>query len=122
MKAANFVHRSLLASLALGSALLAGTALAAGPATDGNSDARSMTVRYADVNLTTVAGATALYRRIEGAARLVCGESGRSLVEQHAATVCYQNAVAAAVATVNNPTLTAIHQGREGQLTAMLGR
>jgi UrcA family protein len=122
MKAANLVHRSLLASLALGSALLAGTALAAEPANDGNSAARSMTVRYADVNLTTVVGATALYQRIEGAARLVCGESGRSLLEQRAAKVCYRNAVAEAVAAVNNPTLTAVHQGREGQLTAMVGR
>lgn len=122
MKAANFVHRSLLASVALGSALFASTALAADPAADGNSDTRSMTVRYADVNLTTVAGATALYQRIEGAARLVCGDSGRSLAEQRAAKICYQNAVAEAVSTVNNPTLTAIHQGREGELTAMVGR
>lgn len=122
MKAANFVHRSLLASVALGSALFASTALAADPAADGNSDTRSMTVRYADVNLTTVAGATALYQRIEGAARLVCGDSGRSLAEQRAAKICYQNAVAEAVTTVNNPTLTAIHQGREGELTAMVGR
>lgn len=122
MKAANLVHRSLLASVALGSALLAGTALAAAPAADGNVAARTMTVRYSDVNLTTVAGATTLYRRIQGAARLVCGESGRSLFEQHAVKECYRNAVAEAVATVNDPTLTAVHQGREGQMTAMLGR
>lgn len=121
MKASNLVQRSLLASLALGSALLAATALAAGPA-DSISAARSVTVRYNDVNLTTFAGATTLYQRIQGAARLVCGGSGRSLFEQHAVRECYWNAVAQAVATVNNPTLTAVHQAREGQMTAMLGR
>ena len=121
MKSANLVHRFLLASLALGSALLAGTAVAAGPAADRNSAARSMAVRYDDVNPTTVAGATTLYRRIQGAARLVCGEPGRSLLEQRAWNQCVHSAVAEAVATVNNPTLTAVHEGRGGQMTAMVG-
>jgi UrcA family protein len=122
MQAANFVHRSLLASLTLGAALLAGTALAAGPVADSSLAARSMTVRYNDVNLATVAGATTLYQRIQGAAHLVCGEPGRGLLEQQSWKQCVRNAVAEAVATVNEPTLTAVHQGREGQMTAMLGR
>jgi UrcA family protein len=122
MNASKLAHRSTLVSLALGSALFAGAALASATAADGDLAVQSTTVRYADVNLATVAGATTLYRRIQGAARFVCGESGRSLAEQHAWKECYQNAVEQAVAKVNNPTLSAVHLDHEPPATAMLGR
>jgi UrcA family protein len=122
MNASNLVHRSSLACLALGSALFAGAALASATAADGNLVVQSMTVRYADVNLATVAGATTLYRRIQGAARLVCGESGRSLAERQAWKECYRNAVEGAVTKVNNPTLSAVHLNHEAPTTAMISK
>jgi UrcA family protein len=122
MNASKLVHRSCLTSLALGSALFAGAALASATAADGNLVAQSMSIRYADVNLATKAGATTLYRRIEGAARFVCGESGRRLDEQHAWKECYQNAVDDAVAKVNNPTLSAMHLDHEAPTTALLNK
>jgi UrcA family protein len=122
MKASKLVRRSSFACLALGAALFAGAALASDAAADGDQAARSVAVRYGDVNLASVAGATTLYQRIQGAARFVCGEQDRSLVAQHAWKQCYQSAVAEAVARVNNPTLTAVHLSREAPTTAMLGR
>jgi UrcA family protein len=121
MKASKLVRRSSFATVALGATLFAGAALASGTAGGGDQTARSIAVRYADVNLATVAGATTLYQRIQGAARLVCGGEDRSLAAQHAWEQCYQNAVAEAVTRVNSPTLTAVHLSREAPTTAMLG-
>jgi len=122
MNASKLVHRTSFISLALGSALLAAAALAAASAPDGAPAARSQAIRYADVNLATIAGATTLYHRIQGAARFVCGEEGRSLGEQQAWKQCYQSAVGEAVAAVNSPTLTTVAAGHEAPVTAMLGR
>jgi UrcA family protein len=123
MKTRNLFHRSSLACMALASCaglLGASTALAA-DRTDGT---RSLTVRYGDVNLATIAGATTLYQRIQGAAHFVCGEAGRSWPEQRDWKDCYRGAINAAVASVNNPLLSAVHRSRggEGAVTAMLGR
>jgi UrcA family protein len=122
MNASKPVHRTSLLSLALGSTLLAAAALAVASAPDGTPAARSMAIRYADVNLATIAGATTLYQRIQGAARFVCGEEGRSLSEQQAWKECYQSAVGEAVATVNSATLTSVAHGHQAPVTAMLGR
>jgi UrcA family protein len=85
---------------------------------------RSMTVTYRDLNLSTVAGATTLYRRIKGAARSVCGEEGRRFDEQRQWKICYRGAIAGAVAIVHSPLLTAVHSGEsnESDVTAMLTR
>lgn len=69
----------------------------------------SMTVSYGDLNLATPEGASILYRRIRGAARMVCGEQGRSLFEQSLWTSCLNEAIAHAVAKVNNPRLSSVH-------------
>lgn len=84
----------------------------------------TVTVRYADLNLSSVAGANALYRRIVGAARFTCGYSGKGLREQMEWQSCYKNAVADAVAAVNSPNLTAIYNSERpgSNVTAMLRR
>jgi UrcA family protein len=71
----------------------------------------SITVRYADLNLNTVAGVEALYARLRTAARSVChvGER-RALVEAMASKDCYRDVLAAAVTNANLPTLTALHR------------
>jgi UrcA family protein len=109
--------------VALASAVcLLGTAQA--PASDTANAQHSVTVRYRDLNLSTLDGATTLYRRITGAARLACGERDHSLFEQRHWKSCVQSAIAGAVATVNNPLLSTVHsrENPRTQATAMLAR
>jgi UrcA family protein len=113
------IRRSPLRSVALVTALsLVGgaQALAAEPA-----DTHSKTINYQDLNLSTVAGASALYRRIKWAARDVCGYEGRSLPEVNLWQRCVQGAITDAVTTVNSPLLTAVHAGNSGDV-AMTAR
>ena len=70
---------------------------------------RSVTVRYDDLNLATIAGANTLYQRIVGAARFSCGYVGRSLLEQSQWKACYDRAIADAVHAVNSPTLNTVY-------------
>ena len=70
-------------------------------------------VNYEDLNLNTLAGVSVLYSRIERAARLVCGPNNDQSRHGQWKT-CYRMAIAAAVAKVNNPLLTAIHDSKFG--------
>jgi UrcA family protein len=84
----------------------------------------SVTVSYADLNVSDMAGARTLYRRISAAAGVVCGEEGRRLEEQVPWRSCYQGAIAEAVAAVNSPLLSSVHDGQKNApaVTAMLTR
>jgi UrcA family protein len=82
----------------------------------------SVTVSYRDLDLSSLAGATTLYHRIQGAARQVCGRPGVDLVEQMAWKACYRHATTDAVRRVNSPLLTAVHAGRRPEITAMLSK
>jgi UrcA family protein len=119
MNRSSLIRRSPLLCLAAVSTLaLLGAPAQAATAT------RALAVRYADVDLSTISGADTLYGRIQGAARFVCGEEGRSLTEQRDWQTCYRSAVAGAVTRINNPMLTAVHQRANGEtpVTAMLVR
>jgi UrcA family protein len=94
-------------------ALLALASAAAGANPDDADEVQSENVNYEDLNLSTVAGVTLLYGRIERAARLVCGPN-TDLSRLGQWKTCYRLAVAAAVARVNNPLLTAIHDSKSG--------
>ena len=103
-------------------AMLGVAALAnAGGAAAAQATERSVTIGYSDLDLTTRSGADALYARLSGAARLVCGDSGRSLTEQRAWEHCYAQALGAAIARVDNPLLSRDAQ-RDAIRTAMLRR
>jgi UrcA family protein len=80
---------------------------------------RSVTVNFRDLDVATNAGATTLYRRIQGAARLVCGYEGSDFIERRIWKDCYNQAIDHAVTKVNNPLLTAVHTGKAPGLTAM---
>jgi UrcA family protein len=83
----------------------------------------SITVSFRDLDLSSIAGATTLYHRIQSAARQVCGYApGADLIERTAWQACYRNATADAVHKVNNPLLTAVHAGRKPEITAMLSK
>jgi len=83
----------------------------------------SITVSFRDLDLSSIAGATTLYHRIQSAAKQVCGYApGADLIERAAWQACYRNSTADAVRKVNNPLLTAVHAGRKAELTAMLSK
>jgi UrcA family protein len=107
-------------ALVLG-ACLAGNALAQEhPGTS----ARTMKVRYSDLNISTTAGATTLYRRIVGAAQQVCGEEGYEIGidAERAWHDCFDSAVNDAVEKVHSPLLKAVqHRSTAAApVTAML--
>jgi UrcA family protein len=84
--------------------------------------AKSIKVSFADLDLSTQAGAATLYHRIRGAARTVCGDEGSSYTDKAIWRACFNRAVGDAVAKVNNPQLTALHQGKSPSVTAMLSK
>jgi len=82
---------------------------------------RSITVSFRDLNLSTIEGATTLYQRIKKAANKVCEEPDSYLNDPRAWAHCYRGAIDDAVAKVNSPLLTAVHDGksRDATVTAM---
>jgi UrcA family protein len=97
---------------------LASAAASANPHED---EIRSEKVNFADLNLNTLAGVNVLYDRITRAARLVCAPADEFAHHTEYAKCC-QTAVDAAIAKVNNPLLSAVHQNRLGspKLAAVL--
>jgi UrcA family protein len=75
------------------------------------------TVGYADLNLDTPAGVTALYRRIERAADKVCVAPRDTLLSQAEPFLksCKAKAIAAAVYQVDVPALTTVHRMKSGR-------
>jgi UrcA family protein len=102
-------------------ATLLSSACCAGERTDGTP---IVTVRYTQNELASTDGASNVYARIRNAARTVCETSGRSLAEQRAASGCFRDAVAAAVANVHSPVLESVYREHEQgtSYTAMLVR
>jgi UrcA family protein len=94
-------------------ALLALASAAASANPNDSSDVRSEKVNYADLNMNTLAGASVLYSRIQDAARRVCGNEN-DLSHLGIRKSCRRTAIAAAVAKVNSPWLTAIHDSKTG--------
>jgi UrcA family protein len=129
LNASKFIHSPAGRSLVLTSLVsLTGIAASAlvfcllgiAPAWSATPDTRSVTVSFRDLDLSSPEGAKTLYRRIQSAAKQVCGYRGADLIEQSFWNGCYRNAVSDAVVKVNSPLLTAVHTGRPPQVTAML--
>jgi UrcA family protein len=76
-------------------------------------ESHGVKVNYEDLNPNTLAGASILYHRIESAARQVCGANADP-VPHGQWKACYRMALAAAVAKVDSPWLTAIHDTKSG--------
>jgi UrcA family protein len=95
--------------LAYAAALWLACGLAASNAHAG--DARSETVKFADLNLGTSAGVEALYGRIHAAAWRVCEQPAGELAATRA---CTTKAESAAIGKVNIPLLTAFYQKKTG--------
>lgn len=91
---------------------LASAAAGANPH-DTEDTVRSEKVNFVDLNLNTLAGVNVLYDRITRAAHLVCAPADE-FVHHNEYTKCCQTALDAAIAKVNNPLLSAVHQTRQG--------
>lgn len=80
-------------------------------------DARSVRVRYADVNMTTSEGVQVLYARLRTAAHHVCVDAGtQELQRLMRANACFDKALDDAVAHVGHTQLVALHTRRTGRL------
>lgn len=124
MNKVNFDRRASVSLLALAASLacLIGSAqvLAAAPWA-APWEAHSVTVRFGDLDITTSAGAAALYQRIEAAARATCAYEDHPLIRPASTERCSSSAIFAAVASVNSPLLSAIDAARRSSSpTAML--
>jgi len=82
-------------------------------------EAPSVHVSYADLNLSSAAGAKALYQRINVAANEVCPKDSRDLALKQLHLSCMQEAVAAAVRDVNSPQLSTLYVAKNGEEAAM---
>jgi UrcA family protein len=74
---------------------------------------RAETVKFADLNVNTPAGAEALYTRIHRAAQRVCSQNDPGL--QTAASACARKAEAQAIEKLSLPQLTAHYQMKTGK-------
>lgn len=98
---------------AIASVIIMGLGLAAGNA---YADATQQTdpptehVTYGDLNLDTPSGAHSLYARLRHAAQDVCLPlQPHDFAHKGPWQACYDNALSSAVAQINRPALTALH-------------
>jgi UrcA family protein len=103
------------AALALGGCLLAG-ALSVAHANSARDFVPAVAVAYGDLDLSTQAGSTVLYRRIVMAAEKVCPSVDiRELGRFEAVRACQDAAIARAVSRVDSPQLAAVYAARNRQ-------
>jgi UrcA family protein len=111
MKTSNYTKQIAMASVA---AICVASATMGAHADE--LDAPTRTVHYADLNLNTPAGVSALYQRIRYAAEEVCGDAKwRGLAEAAAAKACVAHAVDVGVHSVNNVNLTSQYEAHIGK-------
>jgi UrcA family protein len=73
---------------------------------------RSVTVRYAELDLAKPQGVEALYMRIGGAARRVCRADSSLRLRDRVNSSCYQDAIGRAIEQVSLPALTDLHRAK----------
>lgn len=107
-------------TIILTSALAAGAQIA--HAADPTDDSRrNATVHYADLNVTSIEGATALYHRVQRAAESVCSEGQtRDFEAAGSYTTCVSDTISNAVPQINQPTLTAYYRSKLGNTNVAL--
>lgn len=101
------VHAGLMVTAALCGIALSCVAAAGDPF----SEPRTKVINYADLNLSSEAGAATMYGRLRAAARNVCKplDSGVFKKEWRA---CFDQTIARAIVQVDEPVLTAYHNAR----------
>lgn len=108
----NTLLKRSIAAFAL-TVVVTGLALPA-QADEGASTEPNITVKFRDLDLSKPEGVAALYQRIERSARLVCKDSSSPYDAGRVETFerCYQSAIEDAVASINQPQLTAFHRAK----------
>jgi UrcA family protein len=108
------LRRFTISALAITAASLCfGVSVASETARNGIDKPPSVTVHFSDLNVSSPAGAKALYGRIQRAARVVCKRySAKTLPGVVNGRECYRNAVANAVRDVNQSQLLALHASK----------
>ena len=102
-----------VALLTIGSAAMAGVSEKSAPVSGTDPYVRQREVSYSDLDLARVEDAAKLYGRIERTAREVCRTSnGPSAKAASIERACAGKAIEAAVQSVSNTNLTAVHQAR----------
>ena len=113
--------QSLAASLTLALGIVAGSASAA--PTQNAQGARSVMVRYGDLDLTRDEGVQVLYARLRAAAKQVCSDDGSlDLGRRAAVRQCVDTALANAVAGVRNSQLAALHNAKDRRVKILPAR
>ena len=109
--ARRFVSAAILGTLALGFAATA-------PADD---NLRKVTVKFADLNVSTPEGAAVLYSRIRAAAKTVCEVDDFSPFTSRSASACVRESITQAVTKVNQTALyTVFNEHYKASLPANL--
>jgi UrcA family protein len=79
-------------------------------------DARAVTVRYGDLNISTSRGAAMLYGRIRTAAEAVCSPLNHGdLSSKMHRNACVSQSIAGAVVRINQPALFAVYNAKNAQ-------
>jgi UrcA family protein len=118
-KLENAIHATFLAGTFVISLFIVGTAFANSP----DSDVRSESVKFEDLNLQSDAGVAALYQRIHAAARRVCDQPGEAgLSSSYAIQSCEEKAESRAIMKVNLPALSAFYQKKSGRPVPVLAK
>jgi len=105
--------RGVIATALIGIAAagFTGAAVAAGD------DAPHMTVKYADLNLSSAQGTAALYARIKYAAKSVCSQYDvQGLHARMMFDSCVDKATLSAVVDVNSASLSALYSEKTGKV------
>jgi UrcA family protein len=93
-----------------------GLLLAAGPVMAAGPESRTVTVRYADLDLASDAGVRTLYARLRAAAQQVCGpRASRDLYMQQLWRACRDDTLARAVGQLGNAKLAVLHERRSSR-------
>lgn len=117
------MKRILTGLFCLGAALAVAGAQGAGlaPVPDSGREIKSITVNFEDLDLAGTAGAETLHGRLRTAARRVCGKADpRDLNAVKDVRRCRTEALDTAVAEIDHPRLTAVHDKSE-EPTEMAG-
>jgi UrcA family protein len=107
---------ALITVLALGAAGVSQTAFAQ------SDDVATVKVQYADLNLSSPAGAKVMLQRIHRAADAVCGPQSTSRIDRVARLheTCVKHAISGSVRQLNIPMVTALYTGGgEAALTTL---
>ena len=112
------VNRSILLAVA---AVAIGALIATSAGASSQDDPHSTSVHLADLDTHTPEGIAALYRRIRLAAEGVCGPHEiRQLAQERGWRICFEDAVANAVTSVNLRSLTAYANTKRGRASQIV--